>query len=42
MTQRRQVWTLSAVAFVVFAAMLGALVERLTHRVATRVEARFG
>ena len=42
MTQRKQIWTLSAVAFVVFAAMLGALVERLTHRVAARVEARFG
>ena len=42
MTQRRQIWTLSAVGFVVVAAMLGALVERLTHHVASKVEARFG
>ena len=42
MTQRRQIWTLSAVGFVIVAAMLGALVERLTNHVAAKVEARFG
>ena len=42
MTQRRQIWTLSAIGFVVVAAMLGALVERLTNHVAAKVEARFG
>ena len=40
--RQRQVWTWSAIGFVVFAAVLGALVERLTHRIASRVEARFG
>jgi hypothetical protein len=42
MTQRRQIWTLSAVGFVIVAAMLGALVERLTQRLADRIESRFG
>lgn len=42
MTQRKQIWTLSAIGFVVVAAMLGALVERLTNHVAAKVEARFG
>ena len=42
MTRRQQVWTWSAVSFVIFAAVLGALVERLTHRIASRVESRLG
>lgn len=42
MTRRQSVWTFSALAFVVVAAILGAIVERLTHRIAARVEARFG
>jgi hypothetical protein len=42
MTQRKQIWTLSAVGFVIVAAMLGALVERLTNHIADRVESRFG
>ena len=40
--RQRQIWTWSAIGFVVFAAALGALVERLTHRLAAKVEARFG
>lgn len=39
---RNRVWTLSAVAFVVFAAMLCALVQRATDRVAGHIESRFG
>lgn len=42
MTRRQQVWTFSAVSFVIFAAILGAIVERLTHRVAARIESRLG
>lgn len=42
MTMRQRAWTWSALGFVVVAAMLGALVERLTNHVAARVEARFG
>ena len=40
--RQRQVWTWSAVAFVVFAGILGALVERATNRIADHVESRFG
>jgi hypothetical protein len=40
--RQRQVWTWSAVAFVVFAAILGTLVERAAHRVADKIESRFG
>jgi len=40
--RQRTVWTWSAVGFVVFAAVIGALVERATHRLAARVESRFG
>jgi len=42
MTRRQQTWTWSAIGFVVVAAIVGALVERATHRIAARVEARFG
>jgi hypothetical protein len=40
--RQRTVWTWSAVGFVVFAAIVGALVERATHRIAAGVESRFG
>jgi hypothetical protein len=40
--RQRTVWTWSAVGFVVFAAVIGALVERATHRLAAGVESRFG
>ena len=40
--RQRTVWTWSAVGFVVFAAIIGALVERATHRIAGKVESRFG
>ena len=40
--RQRQVWTWSAVAFVVFAGVLGALVERMTNRIVDHVESRFG
>jgi hypothetical protein len=39
---QRTVWTWSAVGFVIFAAVIGALVERATHRLAAGVESRFG
>lgn len=42
MTRAQKVWSWSAIAFVVVAAIVGALVERATHRLAARVEARFG
>jgi uncharacterized membrane-anchored protein YhcB (DUF1043 family) len=32
--RQRTVWTWSAIGFVVFAAVIGALVERATHRLA--------
>ena len=35
-------WSLSAVAFVIVMAVLGALVERATHRVAARIDGQFG
>lgn len=40
--RQRTVWTWSAISFVVFAAIIGALVERATHRIADRIETRFG
>jgi hypothetical protein len=40
--RQRTVWTWSAISFVVFAAIVGALVERATHRIAERVESRLG
>ena len=40
--RQRTVWTWSAISFVVFAAALGALVERATHRIADKIETRFG
>lgn len=40
--QQRQVWTWSAITFVVIAAIIGALVERATLRIADRIESRFG
>jgi len=40
--RQRSVWTWSAVAFVVFAGVLGALVERATNKIADRIESRFG
>jgi hypothetical protein len=40
--RQRTVWTWSAISFVVFAAILGTLIERATHRLAARVEARLG
>jgi hypothetical protein len=43
MTRRQaQMWSWSAVGFVIFAAIVGALVERATHRIAAGVESRFG
>ena len=42
MTRRQQMWSWSAIGFVIVAAILGALVERATHRIAARVESRFG
>jgi hypothetical protein len=42
MTRRQQMWSWSAIGFVVFVAVLGALVERVTHRLAAGVESRFG
>ena len=40
--RQRTVWTWSAIGFVVVAAIVGALVERATHRLAAGVESRFG
>jgi hypothetical protein len=40
--RQRTVWTWSAIGFVIVAAVLGALVERATHRIAAGVESRFG
>ena len=40
--RQRTYWTFSAVTFVVFAAIVGALVERATNRIADHVESRFG
>ena len=42
MTQRRRIWTFSALAFVIVAAILGALVDHVTHRVIRGVEGRMG
>jgi len=43
MTRRQaQMWSWSAIGFVIVAAIVGALVERATHRLAARVESRFG
>jgi hypothetical protein len=42
MTRRQQMWSWSAIGFVVVAAIVGALVERATHRIAAGVESRFG
>jgi hypothetical protein len=40
--RQRTVWTWSAIGFVIVAAIVGALVERATHRIAAGVESRFG
>ena len=40
--RQRTVWTWSAISFVIFAAIVGALVERATHRIAARVESNLG
>ena len=42
MTKVQRAWSWSAIAFVITAAILGALVERATNRIADRVEQRFG
>jgi hypothetical protein len=43
MTRRQaQMWSWSAIGFVIVAAIVGALVERATHRLAAGVESRFG
>jgi hypothetical protein len=43
MTRRQaQMWSWSAIGFVIVAAIVGALVERATHRIAGKVEAGFG
>lgn len=39
---QRSAWTWSAVAFVAFAAIVGALLERATNRIVDHVESRFG
>jgi hypothetical protein len=41
-TAQQKAWSWSALTFVVLAAIVGALVERATHRLADRVEAQFG
>jgi hypothetical protein len=40
--RQRQIWSWSAIAFVVVAGILGAIAERLTNRIADHVESRFG
>lgn len=42
MSHRRAVWTWSAVAFVVFAAVLGALVDMATRRAVIAAQGKFG
>ncbi|MBU6221774.1 MAG: hypothetical protein KGR24_03405 [Planctomycetes bacterium] len=42
MSHRQAVWTWSALAFVVVAALLGAIVDHYAHRVLRRVDAGFG
>lgn len=42
MTKRAKVWTWSALGFVIVAAILGAVVEHLTHRALRAAEQRFG
>ena len=42
MSRRRAVWTFSAVAFVICAAILGAVIDHYTHRVLRRVDNSFG
>lgn len=42
MTRRQSAWTFSALAFVVFAAMLGAVVEHYTRRILFAAEGRMG
>jgi hypothetical protein len=40
--RQRTAWTWSAISFVIFAGIVGALAGRLTERIADRVESRFG
>jgi hypothetical protein len=40
--RQRTYWTWGSISFVIFAAILGALVERATQKVADRIETRFG
>jgi hypothetical protein len=42
MTAKQQAWSWSALTFVVLAAILGALIERATNKLADRVESQFG
>ncbi len=42
MSHRRSVWTISAIAFVVFAAIAGAIIDHYTHRLLKRVDSGFG
>ena len=42
MTQVQKAWSWSAVLFVVVMAIVGALIDRATHRIASTVEQRFG
>jgi len=42
MTYRRAMWTLSGVAFVALAALIGAVVDHYTHRLLRRVDSSFG
>jgi hypothetical protein len=41
-SHRNRVWTFSALAFVIVAALLGAVVDHYAHRVLRRVDASFG
>lgn len=42
MSRRQAIWTWSAVGFVVFAALLGAVVDHYAHRVLKKVDSSFG
>jgi hypothetical protein len=42
LSHRRNVWTISAIAFVVFAAVAGAIIDHYTHRLLKRVDSGFG
>ena len=42
MSDRQMRWTWSAIAFVVFAAVLGAIIDHYIHRALQRVDAAYG